>query len=291
MMRMRHRLHLLNLTVAVRSLSCILGDAPAVVSLTSYGTRLQNVHYTIQSIVAGTARPRRIILWVGHGDADLITPALRSLERRGLEIRMTEDYGPHTKYYPYCAALPKTLDTGIPLVTADDDILYSDGWLGDLLDTACTEKRAAIVAHRAHRIKFNNDAVAPYMSWGIGCGTVEPSYENVATGVSGVLYPASFTSQVVGRWGTIFQSSARSADDLWLHTRSVLLGIPTRQVRPIAPPIVEHHSHAAGAFLAQDNTMGGLNDIAAQKIYTPELIRKIRRGPDTTEPYHPESVL
>ena len=47
--------------------------------------------------------------------------SLRRLERRGLEVRLTQNYGPHTKYYP---SLADAIADGLPLVTADDDILY-----------------------------------------------------------------------------------------------------------------------------------------------------------------------
>ncbi len=79
-----------------------------MVSLTSYGTRIGRVAYAIESIAAGTARPRRLVLWLDDPTRFAARPAaLRRLERRGLEVRLTENLGPHTKYFPSLAAGPR----------------------------------------------------------------------------------------------------------------------------------------------------------------------------------------
>ena len=57
--------------------------------------------------------------------------SLRRLERRGLEILAAGNYGPHTKYYPYVASTSRHT---VPLVTADDDIIYPPEWLALLVD-------------------------------------------------------------------------------------------------------------------------------------------------------------
>ena len=78
------------------------GDAPVVVSLTSYGSRIRAVHLAVESMVHGTVRPQRLILWLREADVVADPPApLARLVRRGLELRCTEDWGPHQKYYPY----------------------------------------------------------------------------------------------------------------------------------------------------------------------------------------------
>jgi hypothetical protein len=272
---LRHRLVLAKLTISIRNSRPIIGEAPAVVCLTSYGSRIRHVHYTIMTIANAASRPKRIILWISYSDAHLITRKLRSLQKRGLEVRLTEDYGSHKKYYPYCAAAPDTREDELPLVTADDDVLYPTRWLSDMIDAAATETYPVIIAHRAHRMKFDNGAISPYLSWGLGSGTVEPSYANVATGVCGVLYPLEFILQVGKKWNTEFIEAAPSTDDLWLHSRSVLLEIPTKQVSQVAARIVEHHPNYADC-LALRNVSGGRNDLAISRVYSSELISMIQ---------------
>ncbi len=115
----------------------LTGDAPVVVSLTSYGKRVQDVSLAIESIGAGRVRPRRLILWL---DDERILAALpESLTKqmaRGLEVRSTQNYGPHKKYFPYVRSVESH---ELPLATADDDILYPRYWLAGLM-TAYVER-------------------------------------------------------------------------------------------------------------------------------------------------------
>jgi hypothetical protein len=76
-------------------------------------------------------------------------------------------------------------------------------------------------------------------------------------------------------WNTEFMEAAPSADDLWLHSRSVLLEIPTKQVTQQAARIVEHHPNPH-EYLSKVNVAGGNNDVVISRIYTPELISIIR---------------
>jgi hypothetical protein len=124
-------------------------------------------------------------------------------------------------------------------------------------------------------MKLDNGVISPYLSWGMGTGTVEPCYANVATGVCGVLYPSEFILQIGKIWNTEFLEAAPSADDLWLHSRSILLGIPTKQVSQLAPKIVEHHpNHDESLSLV--NVVGGTNDVVISRVYASELIAIIR---------------
>jgi hypothetical protein len=254
----------------------LTGDAPAVVSLTSHGSRIKNVHYTIQSIANGHPKPTRMMLWISYSDAHLVTPELRRLESRGLEIKLTTDYGPHKKYYPYCLAESQATTPSLPLVTADDDVLYPQHWLKDLIDAATVVPYPVVVAHRSHRMAIIEGTVLPYLKWGLEKGAVEPAYANVATGVCGVLYPPEFISKIALSTESEFTDTALLADDLWLHSRGVLWGIPTKQVARVSPKIVEHHP--GGDSLSDINVTGRNNDLVVSKIYKPELISIIQRS-------------
>src|SRR4051794_26676324 len=67
------------------SRSSVLGSAEVIVSLTTYGTRLSTVAYAIESIAAGSVRPKRMVLWLDDPSGFEHRPvSLRRLERRGL---------------------------------------------------------------------------------------------------------------------------------------------------------------------------------------------------------------
>ena len=83
--------------------------------------------YAIESIAAGRTRPQRLILWLDDPlQYDHRPAALRRLEARGLEIRLTENWGSHKKYFP---ALSIALGDDLAIATADDDTLYPRSWL------------------------------------------------------------------------------------------------------------------------------------------------------------------
>lgn len=204
----------------------VVGDAPVVVSLTTYGQRASSVWAAVESIGAGSVRPQRLVLWLDDARIHAaLPPSLRRLEKRGLEVRLTENLGPHTKYYP---TLALTADQPVSLVTADDDILYPRTWLAELLDAA-RRHPGEVVCHRAFVVRVDADHLAPYASWP-NCRSDRPSPTHFATGVSGVLYPPLMQAELRER-GTAFMASTPKADDVWLHWVALRAGVGVRQVR------------------------------------------------------------
>jgi len=207
-----------------RSTAPIVGDGAANVSLTSYGARIATVWKTIETIGAGTVKPRRLILWLDDA-ATVADPPMRlkRLQARGLEIRLCPDYGPHKKYFPYVEEiLPDEPER--TLVTADDDVYYPATWLAELL---AAHRPGEVTAFRA-RIRSD----APYSSWPL-CTTTESSDKVFATGVSGVAYPPRLLHALRDR-GTEFMRVCPRADDYWLHYAAVATNTPIRQVRDVA---------------------------------------------------------
>src|SRR5215831_15614767 len=150
----------------------ISSTGAAVVSVTSYGSRLKTVHLLLESIASGIVLPSRLILWVDTEEA-YAKPSLqlRRLIDRGVELRQCGNFGPHTKYYPY---LISTESFDLPLATADDDQLYPRWWLKNLL-CAYQEHPNCISCYRAHRVEMDSDAMAPYQSWR-PCRTTSASF-------------------------------------------------------------------------------------------------------------------
>lgn len=101
-------------------------DGP-VVSLTTYGRRARTAYLAIESIARGDVRPSRLILWIDE-ESLLNSPpkTILRLQKRGLEVKGCKNYRPHKKYYPFVESQESF---NLPLVTADDDILYPRYWL------------------------------------------------------------------------------------------------------------------------------------------------------------------
>jgi len=204
----------------------VSGEAQSVVSLTTHGRRIEDVWLAIESIGRGTVRPRRIILWLDDSDVRL-PHRIRRLRRRGLEVlRTSPGLGVHTKYQPYIRTQPLDL----PLVLADDDIIYPPSWL-EGLERAYEESPEHVVAYRAHTIDMNEDgSFQPYRLWR-SCDDASASFAHFATSVSGQLLAPSLQVELL-RQGDAFLEQAPTADDIWLHRTAVLAGYRTRQVDP-----------------------------------------------------------
>jgi hypothetical protein len=196
-----------------------------VVSLTTHGDRVFTVHLAIESIGRGELRPSRVILWLDDAATFSNLPVgLRRLQKRGLEVRLCKNYGPHTKYYPYVAAENLAAE---PLVTADDDILYPSYWLKKLVE-AYREFPETVNCYRARVVTVKGRQVMPYYGWTM-CTNTESSFRYLATGVSGVIYAPHFLMDIKAA-GEAFEDCCPEADDLWLHVQALRSGLKIRQI-------------------------------------------------------------
>jgi hypothetical protein len=247
---------------SMRSTAPVVSPGGPIVSVTTYGDRLHTVYLALESIAAGSVLPSRLILWVD--DARVLQSPPHSLKRlvnRGLEIRLAEDYGPHKKYYPYL------LSSGHfehPLVTADDDVLYSRWWLAGLVQ-AHNENAAVVNCYRAHVIRLGDGAVRPYRTW-TRCESTTPSFFHFATGSSGCIYPAPLLGRLKLA-GSDFKQLCPKADDIWLHANALRAGFKVRQIlhRPIDFPLLPGTQEKT---LSLTNVGLGRNDEQIRNTYT-----------------------
>jgi hypothetical protein len=237
--------------------------------MTSYGARVENVFFALESIGSGTVRPSRLVLWLDDPNRFATLPdSLRRLEKRGLEIRLCETFGPHTKYYPYLEVQAEFVD---PLVTADDDVLYPRSWLSGLVE-AYESNDQVISCYRARTVRLDGQRLAPYVTWPL-CTSTEPSLRNFSTGVSGVIYPPRFLKYVkaVGRG---FVHVCPNADDVWLHVNAVRLGCKVHQITNVALEFAKIPG-TQGTALYRSNRLEGGNDKQISKTYVASDIRAL----------------
>lgn len=241
-----------------------------VVSLTTYGTRAQSVHLAVESIGRGNMKPSRLILWVDEAALFKNLPAgIYRLLKRGLEVKLCKNYGPHTKYYPYLES-QDVFD--LPLVTADDDVLYPRYWLKKLAK-AFQQFPNVVNCHRAHLMVLNKDGIAKYMHWKSSYST-EPSFCRFATGVGGVIYPPPL-QRVIKQAGTAFMQCCPKADDIWLNVQALRAGYKVRQIRKKGFRLVEIPGTQSIA-LRNHNWAGGENDHQIAATYHASDIARLR---------------
>jgi hypothetical protein len=252
----------------VRS-SLVDPSTACVVSLTSHGRRVRRVYVTIESIGRGDVLPSRIVLWLNDRDTVMHPPAsLRRLAKRGLELRQAENFGPHTKYFPYVLEN----EAKAPLVTADDDVFYPRDWLSGLVGSH-KDRPESVHCHRAHRVRLTEDGIAPYKTWG-ACRNTEPSLLNFPTGVSGTLYPPRLQVALKER-GREFEQRCPRADDVWVHATCVAECITVQQVaaEPRDFPAIKG---SFGSALMKLNVFDGGNDPQIRATYTAEELGRLR---------------
>ncbi|EKA61958.1 hypothetical protein B277_04819 [Janibacter hoylei PVAS-1] len=247
----------------------VLGDCPMDVSVTSYGDRLGIVAYVIESLAAGSVRPRRMILWVDDPAFETSDyPMLERLVARGLEIKRCTDYGPHKKYYPYCAD-PREGDG--PLVTADDDVFYPRDWLATLW-SAHLATPDLLLGHRAISINVEADVIQPYATWGRAT-TTQPDHRTFVTGVGGVVYPPALIGHLRSH-GEEFLEIAPRADDVWINSIAARHGIRTRWTgdRLTAWSFPRSQDNA----LHHENATGGGNDPQVARAYVGRALAAVQ---------------
>ena len=192
-----------------------------VVSLTTYSYRIHEVYLTIESIMRGTVKPNRIILWLAEdefGGKDLPI-LLQKQMKRGLEVRYCEDLRSYKKFIPTLQLCPDAC-----LVTLDDDVMYEPDLLEHLLASYKAHPDCASSC-RTHKIKTDSDGMPlPYMQWDRFQHDTIPSYCNFLTGVGGNLFPPhSLCDFVID--SESFMKLCPKGDDIWLNAMLMLNGV------------------------------------------------------------------
>lgn len=194
-------------------------DEGLIISLTSFPQRMYEIHYTLYSLLTQTVKPAKVVLWLGseqfpNGEKDIPQKVLK-LKENGLVIEWHKNLRSYTKLVPSLKKCPNNI-----IVTADDDIYYEKDWLEKLLKSH-KENKNCIICHRAHRVKFDREKLAPYKKWPKKIKGGKASYLNFLTGVGGVLYPQnSLHKDVLNE--ELFTELAPKADDVWFWAMAVL---------------------------------------------------------------------
>lgn len=197
-----------------------------IVSLTTHGRRINDVHLAIESIMGQTVMANRIVLWLGRDMEGRCLPrALQLQQKRGLEVRYCDDMRSYTKLIPALKAFPDAA-----IITVDDDMVYDFDVLEHLI-TAYMEDQSYIYCCRQHRMLPDKDnRLLPYAMWQKECPvTGEADVMNFPTGCGGVLYPpGSLDDEVFNE--TVFMDICRYADDVWFKAMALKKGTLSMKV-------------------------------------------------------------
>lgn len=209
-------------------------------------------------------KPDKIILWLGEDKfPERKLPKIFDIIKScGVDIEFHEDLKAHTKYFHAMKEYPDDI-----IITFDDDFIYKSNII-ETLYNSYTKHPGCVSAMRVHRIKFEDDGnISPYMSWEMESSGAKghESYQYLATGVGGVLYPPhclpaeAFNTEALKRLCLL-------ADDIWLKFMELLNGTK------VVPASDKGRVHGREAFGSQDlalwksNNGGGENDVQIRAV-------------------------
>lgn len=202
----------------------IAGEERVIVSLTSYGRRVNDVlAFSIYSLLSQTYRPDEIVLWLDNNNwsDDKLPKRLARLKERGLlTVKYCDDLRSFKKLIPALEAYPDDI-----IITVDDD-LYCRWDMVERLVKAHKQNPGCIITHRAHRPHVEGNQFAAYNTWDDSIsdecqGMVFP------TGGAGCLYKKEYLYEDICR-KDLFMKLTPLADDVWFYFMGVLKG--TKQI-------------------------------------------------------------
>ena len=192
-------------------------DYEIIVSLTTYNKRIYDVHLAIESIMQGSLKPNRIILWLDDSYRNQELPiTIRKQINRGLEIDYCNDIRSYKKLIPTLKKYPSAA-----IITIDDDCIYNY----DLIEKLVLNHKINTNAIQANRVTkmgmLDKSTLTPYLSWkDLTSSELSSSYLNFPTGCGGILYPPySLHSEVLNE--KVFMELCPTADDVWFKAMSL----------------------------------------------------------------------
>ena len=235
-----------------------------IVSLTTYGMRLQYAYIAIESVMQGSILPNRIILWLEEGLKGKPLPStLLRQQKRGLEIRYCEDIKSYKKLIPTLKQYPDAC-----IVTIDDDTICDFLMLERLVMAWKEDDGKHTYSSIVDRLSFDKEGrLLPYWEGKIHSDICDASSKNIAIGVAGVLYPAGcFDPEVFNQ--SVFMSIAPTADDIWFWAMTLKNGYTCRKLatgRSIMNDFLSNED-AQGVSLNIINNARGQNNVQLKAV-------------------------
>ena len=193
-----------------------------IATLTSYKSRLLTINKIIDSILNQTLKPNKIILTLFYKDYNLIPKKIKDyLIKKKIELIIVNiDIKPHKKYFYSMQKYPYDI-----IIVFDDDIIYDKNTIKSLY-YHYLKYPDCVSARRVHLIKYNktNNKALTYNKWIKDYKLIKkPSFDLLATGVGGILYPPNILKIHYSLIYELFKCF--TSDDLYLKYRENLFKI------------------------------------------------------------------
>lgn len=202
-----------------------LCDEHLVVSLTSYGKRIYKSFLAIESIMQGTVKPNKIVLWLPDSMKNQHLPkTLLNQVSRGLQIEFCEDILSYKKLIPSLKKYPES-----SIITIDDDLMYDFDCVENLVASHIKNPKE-ICAARVKEIAFDESCkMRSYIDWRFNRNVNDVSVLNFFTSGGGTLFPPRIFDDEIFNQG-VFLDICKSADDVWFNAMALRQGVSIRKI-------------------------------------------------------------
>lgn len=186
-----------------------------IVCLTSFPARINKIWLVVECLLRQSCPPTKIILYLSKEQfpsLDKLPAQLLKYRESCLEIKLVEgDLRSHKKYW-----YALTDYSNSPIITVDDDIIYSSDTL-NLLCTAADRNPHSVIGLYCSKMKWDDEGnILPYSQWS-SAAEVGVSRNDIFFGSGGGTYfPAGSLNGANQPWELI-QSVCPLADDIWLN--------------------------------------------------------------------------
>ncbi|MDR2409925.1 MAG: hypothetical protein LBE13_17690 [Bacteroidales bacterium] len=239
-----------------------------IVSLTSFPERIDEIKYTIYSLLDQTVSPEKIVLWLAESQFSNkekeLPKILLDLQKYNFEINWCEDIKSYKKLIPSIKHYPDYY-----ILTADDDLYYERKWLQKIWDEHLRYPDDYI-CHIAYRIKFNKEGgILPYCGWKY-IKSSDSSLINFPLSGAGGLHHKNYLSPDITN-KELFLNLCPYADDIWFYfmlikgnTRIRVVRKPSNRVKYVNP--YREYNLIDGYKLTTINVDNAQNDEQFKKV-------------------------
>lgn len=196
-----------------------------IVSFTSFGKRFDDACKMIYSLQKQTYKNFHLVMTVYKNDVKDITENLQLLiDNDLLEVIVAdENLCPHLKYF---YAMKKYWDK--PIITVDDDRIYSDNSLENIIKKYESINFKSVVANCAICYEKRGSTISSRNEWPKHrLPNSKTAFNAMAEGFAAVLYPAKCFNNLDAELASI--KSCLYDDDLFLKTLEIRNNIPVTQ--------------------------------------------------------------
>lgn len=192
-----------------------------IVSLTTYYKRFETLPIVLESLLCQTVKPFKIVVVLDKDDVSRITSEMQKyFDLDIFDVIITDDnIRPHKKYFYTMLKYRKN-----PIITVDDDCEYNHDMIESLYRTY-KEHPDCVCGLETAKVGFHvNGTPKLKTSWKFHTFEYdEPSFQLVAEGIGGILYPPNILKMKKSQLSEIYQFT--NEDDLYLKMVEVRNGI------------------------------------------------------------------